>query len=152
MSELGNELRKIRDRLNLGQEDFAKEAGVSWRTICNIEDGESVRKSSLDEIVKNLQRSRMLQKLGNPVTDSDADRLYIAWIKLKLEKDADRFWIDPKSKHERIQESNDLAPTVVAAINQLPKRYQEQILKACDRPEILKSIAHLNDLHDRLTQ
>lgn len=47
-------IRQERKNQNLLQEDLAELAGVSTRSISNIELGESVRKSTIEKVLKAL--------------------------------------------------------------------------------------------------
>lgn len=139
MSELGNKIHNLRGKLTL--EEFAKKVGVSFSTIANIEKGKAVRKDIILSIAKSLR-----------LPDEDTSELLIAWVRHKLGDDAHRLWIDPKRKSDKLKDSESLEAQLITKIRNLPVRFQQEILKAIDRPEVLKGIENLNELHDRISK
>lgn len=140
MSELGNKLKYLRERMNLTQAELADQTELSPRTIANIEEGDRIRKETVLEIIKKLK-----------LPHDQGTEMLLAWIKSELGPDAERFWIEPRSNSaEKIKDQDNLAAKVVSAINSLPVRWQNELLAATTRPEILRSVAHLNKLHQSL--
>ena len=59
------EFKSKRIALNMSQNDFAKIAGVSYRTIVRFENGKTVSSKSLDKIVHTLKTVESSPKNGN---------------------------------------------------------------------------------------
>jgi len=53
--EIGTRLREIRKELQISQTDLAKQAGISLKTITNVEKGDDVSISILIKICKVLE-------------------------------------------------------------------------------------------------
>ena len=140
MNELGTRIRDLRGALSL--EEFARKHGVALRTVANVEDGVPIRKETLLRIAQ-----------GAKLTKDETDSLIVAWIRSKLGPDADGFWIEPKLGALNLnnrKNSQSCDSKLIDKIRSLPVRHQREILKACDRPEVLASLKHLNLLYDRL--
>lgn len=59
------ELRRKRIELCISQAQLGKIAGVSYRTIVRFENGEKIRKTSLDKIVRAMRRIERSPKNEN---------------------------------------------------------------------------------------
>src|SRR6187549_721581 len=55
LQELGNRVARYRLNTNLSQASFAKEAGISMRTLIRMEHGESTQSIHLIRILRTLQ-------------------------------------------------------------------------------------------------
>lgn len=137
MSELGNIIRRVRGETS--QAEFGKEVGLALRTICKIEDGDLVRKSTIMQIA---DRKRLPQE--------DRLNLLAAWIRQQLGDDHRHFYIDLKNTPAASDKGESLLTQLQSAVTHVPTRYQEALLKACHQPEILKGIVHMAETYDRL--
>ena len=71
MGDEGEKVRQRRERLVLGKQALAKEAGVSRDTLAAIEDGQGFRRSSLTKIEQTLSRLEEEAGLDTPPASSD---------------------------------------------------------------------------------
>jgi len=124
----------------MSQAEFAKKADIGVRTLVKIEnDEEPVKLKTLRLIGANcrLKQSEFLD-------------LVRSWIHTQLGDLSDKFFIDPKTPVEiRDQESNVIS-RLVTEIGKLPPRFQNELLKAVGRQEVLQGIKTLNEMYERL--
>jgi transcriptional regulator with XRE-family HTH domain len=139
MSELGNKIKTLRKGDTL--KEFAERVGLSWSMIAKIEKGDNPSKETVSTIAHRLKLSQ-----------ADYADLLRIWVKAQLGDDAKLLWIDPKKESELIHESNNIPLQIQTLAANLPDRLQHQVLLALQRPEIIRSIEHLNNLHDRLAK
>ena len=135
MSELGNRIKSI--RASEAQLGFAERSGLSLRTICKLEAGENVRLATIRQIAEALN-----------LIEVDRLELIVLWLKLELGEDFRKLNVEPKSGHSSLKDSDHLLGKIQVLMNDLPRKYQEQILLAVQRPEILRCLQSLNDLYD----
>lgn len=135
MSELGNRIKSI--RASESQLGFAKKAGLSLRTICKLEAGESVRLATIRQIAEALNLLE-IERLD----------LIVLWLKLELGEDYKKLNIEPKSGSSSLKDADHLLGRLQLFLNEVPRKYQEQICLAVQRPEILRCLQSLNDLYD----
>ena len=84
--KISNRIKKLRERLNLSQEDLAKRMGISRVAVSQIENGQ--RKICTEELIK---LSRIFDITPNILLDIDKD------IEIVLEKSKKQ---KPKEKNE----------------------------------------------------
>jgi len=63
LNELANRVRKYRLSMNLSQAEFCKRAGISLRSVVNLESGEDVKFSSFIKVLKALDIADNLEIL-----------------------------------------------------------------------------------------
>lgn len=63
MKELGKRIQDMRIAMNLTQSEMAERSGVSLRTVCRIEKGESARVESVLNVLRILQALPNLELL-----------------------------------------------------------------------------------------
>lgn len=137
MSELGNKIAHLRGSLSL--KEFADKAGLSWSLIAKLEKGQVPRLATVQLIAQKLK-----------LKEADRTDLVLAWIKAELGPEAKHFWIDPKKPAELLKDKENIPHQVAGLVSALPTQMQAEILNALQRPEVLKSVKHLNELYDRV--
>lgn len=135
MSELGNRVRSL--RADVSQMQFAARTGLSLRTICKLEAGESVRLTTVRQVAQSLNLSEM-ERL----------ELIVLWLKLELGDDFRKLNVELKDGSAVLRESDDLLGKVQVLLHDIPQKHQEQVYLAVQRPEVLRCVQSLNDLYD----
>jgi hypothetical protein len=136
MSELGNKIRAARNTRS--QIEFAELSGISLRTLNKAEVGGRVKLDTVRRIIKAAN-----------LNDPQSQDLVLAWIKMMLEEFGDDFRIASKTKSE-LKEADNLSSKLMVGINKLPVRYQQALLKAIERPEVLNCLVMFNEAFDRM--
>lgn len=139
MSELGNKIRLLRG--DLSQAEFADKVKLSLRTICKLEAGESVRLDTIQQIARACQ-----------LEESDRLQLTITWFRLEVGEDFHKLVIEIKGKERGLamKDADYLPGKIQVLLNDVPRKQQEQIYLALQRPEILNCLRGLNELYDSL--
>ena len=75
LGELGNRLRRYRLQVNITQADLARQAGVSLRTLGNIETGRDVQLGTVIRILRALGRLDSLNTFLPPAGVSPMELL-----------------------------------------------------------------------------
>lgn len=132
MNELGTKLKKLRGKRSL--REIAEKSGLGFHTCYRAERSGSVKFSTLKTIATALG-----------VTDEDWTSLIISWIKLEVGQDISRIDITPKRAGNTLSNITD-------KLLELPRRDQEQILKALQRREIMQIIQTFNRLYEQIEE
>ena len=74
-AELGQQLRALRLRQNINQQQLAGEAGVALNAVKNLEAGKGTTLSSLVKVLRALGRADWLGTLAPPVSVSPLQML-----------------------------------------------------------------------------
>lgn len=139
MSELANKIKTL--RASQPQIEFAKRAGLSLRTICKLEAGELVRLETIRQIAKALRLSEAI-KLD----------LLVSWLKLEVGEDFQKLQVGIKEQPLAVRDEEFLPARIQMLIADTPRKYQEQLHLALQRPEVLRCLPALNALYDSLKQ
>lgn len=136
MKEVGNRVRTLRGTQSL--DDAAHKAKLSRETLRKIEAGVPIKLPTLRALHRALG--------GN---HSDWLELECTWLQWHARADRDDITIEPRRKASKLRH------TGTAEAQELTKRFtnlttteQKQILAAMDRPQVLRSITHLNELYE----
>jgi transcriptional regulator with XRE-family HTH domain len=136
MSELGNKIRDLRGEKS--QRDFAKATGLALRTLVGAEGGRRIRKRTIDQLAKVLR-----------LPESTRIDLLHSWIKQQLDDDLRHFRIDTRTPNAAEDKASLLA-NIHVLLSEIPRKHQEDIYKALQRPEVLKAITPLNEFYDKM--
>jgi transcriptional regulator with XRE-family HTH domain len=135
MSQLANSLKNLRGTQS--QQAVADATGLNSRTLQRAESGEgSVSLDTLRDLAAHY-------KLTRP----EYAALLVAWLQLELGTDFDSLDIKPRGKAVALTDDEQF----LASYKQVPAKLQRELRRAVQREEVLKSLAPLNDLYDRLT-
>lgn len=116
----------------------AARVGVSRETLRKIESGETIKISTLKQIATGLGASR-----------PDVIELVCTWLRCHAGDEIEAIDITPRTKPSALQAAGQSATDrLTRAAAALTTREQEILLAAINRPEVLRSIAHLNSLWD----
>jgi transcriptional regulator with XRE-family HTH domain len=137
MSELGNKIRLVRGELS--QIEFADKTGVSLRTICKIEAGETVRLQTVRKIAESLE-----------ITERERLEWMVHWIRLEVGEDFHKLHIEIQGAPRAMSDSDHLLGKIQVLLSDLPRKFQEQIYLSLQRPELLRCLQHLNELYDSM--
>ncbi|MBI4658516.1 MAG: hypothetical protein HY735_06655 [Verrucomicrobia bacterium] len=137
MSELGNKIKALRGVQS--QIEFAKHTKLSLRTICKLEAGDLVRLATVQQIAKAC-------KLSEP----DRLDLIVAWLKLEIGEDIQNLQVEVQGQPLAARDAEYLPAKIQALVSTTPRKYQEQICLALQRPEVLRCLSALNELYDSL--
>lgn len=137
MSELGNKIKSL--RADQPQVEFAKRAGLSLRTICKLEAGEPVRLETVQQLAKACRLS-----------EEDRLDLIVSWLKIEVGEDFHKLLVGVKDQPSAVRETEHLPAKIQMLIQDIPRKFQEQIYLALQRPEVLRCVPALNDLYDSL--
>jgi transcriptional regulator with XRE-family HTH domain len=138
MSELGNRIRSLRE--DLSQPAFARKVGLSLRTICKLEAGEPASLRTIERIARSSRLS-----------EGERLNLIVAWLKLELGEDFQKLSVEIKDhKSVSLKDEHQLAAKIQVLISDIPRKQQEQVCLALQRPEVLGCLATLNALYDSL--
>lgn len=74
MNEINRRFKQYRLHLNMSQKDLSLKSGVSLRTIINFENGEDIKLSSLNKLLKALGMKNAIDELIMDVTDRPSYR------------------------------------------------------------------------------
>ena len=139
MSELGNKIKNL--RAGQPQTDFAKRSGLSLRTICKLEAGESVRLETIRQIAKALKLS-----------EAGTLDLLVSWLKLEVGEDFQKLQVGVKEQPLAVRDEEFLPARIQMLVADTPRKFQEQLHLALQRPEVLRCLPALNDLYDSVKQ
>ena len=137
MSELGNKIKSL--RADQPQVEFAKKAGLSLRTICKLEAGEPVRLETVQQLAKACR-----------LPEGGRLDLIVSWLKLEVGEDFHKLLVGIKDQPSAMRDAEHLPAKIQMLINDIPRKVQEQIYLALQRPEVLRCVSALNDLYDSL--
>ena len=137
MSELSNKVRAIRN--DRSQAEFARASGLSLRTICKLEAGELVRLETIQQIARAAELS-----------EPERLDLVVCWLKLAASEDVHKLIIEVKDQPAAIRDADHFPAKIQMLISDTPKKFQEQVYLALQRPEVLRCLPTLNDLYDSL--
>ncbi len=70
LSEIGNRIQQYRVSLNITQADFAKECGISLKTLARIENGDDLKMSNL---IKILNAFNIVENLNVLIPEPQPD-------------------------------------------------------------------------------
>ena len=73
--ELGRQVRSLRLRHNIDQQQLAERAGIALNSVKNIEGGKGATLRSLIQILRVLNRAEWIQALAPPVSISPLQML-----------------------------------------------------------------------------
>jgi len=136
MLTLSTKIRALRGERNFVQ--FAKDCGVNRQTLKDLENGASVRVSTLKKIAKRC-----------PLRDEEWTNLLVLWVRNELAEENARLDIRPARSYKTIRDTPDLGDCLLAVFFRLPNEDQIQLLKAIARREVRACLAALNVLWER---
>jgi transcriptional regulator with XRE-family HTH domain len=136
MLTLATKLSSLRGERNYVQ--FAKDTRVNRQTLRDLENGASVRVSTLKKIAEACH-------LGA----DEWTNLLILWVRHELAEENGKLDIRPVLLYETIRSKPDLADCLLAVFFRLPNEDQIQLLKAIARREIRACLPALNALWER---
>ena len=137
MSELGNKIKSL--RADQPQVEFAEKAGLSLRTICKLEAGETVRLDTVRQVARALKLS-----------EEERLELIVLWLKLEVGDDFHKLDVELKDRPATARDTDYLPAKIQVVLRDAPRKYQEQIYLALQRPEVLRCLPALNELYDTL--
>jgi transcriptional regulator with XRE-family HTH domain len=136
MSELSAKIRALRGEAS--QSEFATRAGVSLRTVNNLELGQAVRLDTVQQVAKALQ-----------LKEGERLALVIAWLRTEAGPDADRLWIESKNPSEIRELESDESTRADLLFRKLTASDREQILKTMQRREVLNCLPAINHVWEK---
>lgn len=122
----------------------AERTDVSRETIRKLETGETVKLPTLIQVARGLG-----------ATPSDVTELICTWSQCLIQECApelsDHIQIHATSTPSPLRRDTD-AERLKSKVSKLTKKEVSTLLDAVDRPEVLRSIVHLNSLYESATE
>jgi hypothetical protein len=134
MSELGNTMRLLRGETS--QRFVSNATNLNLRTIQRLENGEQVSLSTVQTLSRHYEVSQV-----------EYAKILTEYIRLELGSDSDL--LDIRIRGVKNQPKTE-AEKFLEVFRQVPKKYQDELIRAAQREEVLRSIAPLNALYDSL--
>lgn len=126
-------------RKDRSQAEFAKSSGLSLRTICKLEAGEPVRLETIQQIAR-----------AAGLSEPERLDLVVSWLEFAAGEDLHKLIIEVKDQPAAIRDADHFPARIQMLISETPRKFQEQIFLALQRPEVLRCLPTLNDLYDSL--